>query len=537
VQAVAYSPYDTYISTLGGEDDNAVVVWEAATGVAMCGSPAGADSAICMVWLNHRDDRFVTAGFYNMRVWQLDAEQPKLHFMDAKIGAVRRVFNCLSIADDDHHAFCGTQTGDVFKVKIDRNEIRPPNDPDTVFPVMSECSRERFARGVHCVVCMRSMTTGQTNVLVGAGDGTLSFLNPSLHKVAGKSVSLDGAVTSICVHPVSGVLGIGTDQSNRYEVSPDLSSVVLKMSCHVGAVSDVAFPDGCPDIVVSSSSGDVRIWNTRTQSELLRIQVPNVGCLCTLVSGSGSSVLTGWDDGKIRSFYPETGRIRFVIPDAHDRVTALAAAGDDARSPWRLVSGGADGKVRVWSVSSSHRAMQASLKEHRGAVNCIKCNSDYSQCVSASSDGSCIVWDLDRLVRIIAFFEPNLFMSVVFHPDESQFLTCGSNFKITYWDASDGQAIRVVEGGDGPMTSLDVERSGEFFVSGCEDRTLKLWHYDDGIPVGIGRGHSGKIKAVRISPDQKQIVSVGSTGEIIFWEMPSLPTLRDAIQDIMGDDA
>lgn len=535
VQAISFSPYDTYIATLGGEDDNAVVVWDARTGTAMCGSPAGLDSALCLTWLNNRDDRFVTAGYYNLRVWQLDASLPKLHHMDAKIGNVRRVFQCLAIAADDHHAFLGTQTGDVFKVKIDRNEIRPPNEPDTVFPVMSECSRERFAKGVHCLVCMLNPSTGATNILVGAGDGTLTYLNPSLNKVAGKNVTLDGAITSITVH--SGKLGVGTDLSNKYDVAADLSSVTLKMSCHAGGVNDVAFPDGCPDLVVSSSTGDVRIWNTRTQSELLRIQVPNLDCLCTLVTGSGSSIVTGWNDGKIRSFYPETGRIKFVIPDAHsEKVTALEIASDDSRSPWKLISGGSDGKVRVWNVSSSHRAMVASLKEHRGAVNCIKCNSDFTQCVSASSDGSCIVWDLERLVRIIAFFEPNLFLSVLFHPDESQFLTCGSNFKITYWDASDGQAIRVIEGGDGPITSVDIERNGEFFVSGSDDKILKLWHYDDGIPVAIGRGHSGKIKAVKISPDQKQIVSVGSTGEIIFWEMPPIAKLRDTIHAIMGDD-
>jgi hypothetical protein len=28
-------------------------------------------------------------------------------------------------------------------------------------------------------------------------------------------------------------------------------------------------------------------------------------------------LISGWDDGKIRAFYPETGRIKFVIPEAH----------------------------------------------------------------------------------------------------------------------------------------------------------------------------------------------------------------------------
>ena len=164
----------------------------------------------------------------------------------------------------------------------------------------------------------------------------------------------------------------------------------------------------------------------------------------------------------------------------------------------------------------------------------MRINRDASQCISASADGSCIVWDLERYVRVMAFFEPNVFESVLYHPDESQMLTCGSNHKITYWDATDGQAIRVIEGADDSLTSLDVESTGEFFVSAAADKLLKIWHYDDGVTVAVGKGHSGKISAVKVSPDEKQIVSVGSNGEICFWEMPPIPALRSARGDYGG---
>jgi WD40 repeat protein len=317
----------------------------------------------------------------------------------------------------------------------------------------------------------------------------------------------------------------------------------------------------------------------RARQELLRIQVPNLECLCTGITGSGSTLITGWDDGKIRAFFPESGRMKFVIADAHsDKVTALAIADDD-RGTWRIISGGGEGRVRIWEVTHSHRALITSLKEHRGAVNSIKVNKTSTQAISASSDGSCIVWDLGRYVRIVAFFDPNVFTSVLYHPDESQMLTCGSNHKITYWDAVDGQAIRVIDGSEtAAMTSLDVEPSGEFFVSGSQDRSLKVWHYDEGLPMAVGHGHrfvplplsplslsslsllspplscclccavlcsllslspphpthtphththhSGSITAVKISPDGRTIVSTGSTGEIIFWEMPPLEGMR-----------
>ncbi|CAN0466921.1 unnamed protein product, partial [Discosporangium mesarthrocarpum] len=113
-----------YLGSVGGQDDNSVVVWDTEKGWAICGSPAGQDSALAIRWLRKRNDRFVTAGNYHLRVWQVDVSLPKIHAMDAQMGAMRRVIQCINISEDDKHAYCGTRTGDVLKFKIDRDGIQ-----------------------------------------------------------------------------------------------------------------------------------------------------------------------------------------------------------------------------------------------------------------------------------------------------------------------------------------------------------------------------------------------------------------------------
>ena len=39
------------------------------------------------------------------------------------MGGMRRTIECISITEDDKHAYCGTRTGDVLKFKIDRDDI------------------------------------------------------------------------------------------------------------------------------------------------------------------------------------------------------------------------------------------------------------------------------------------------------------------------------------------------------------------------------------------------------------------------------
>lgn len=53
-------------------------------------------------------------------------------------------------------------------------------------------------------------------------------------------------------------------------------------------------------------------------------------------------IILAWNDGKIRAFTPETGRLMYVIEHAHSMgVTAVATTSDGKR----IISGGGEGQV------------------------------------------------------------------------------------------------------------------------------------------------------------------------------------------------
>ena len=181
-----------------------------------------------------------------------------------------------------------------------------------------------------------------------------------------------------------------------------------------------------------------------------------------------------------------------------------------------------EGEVRIWRIGTQTQVLESSLKEHRSRVNDIRINKQDSQAVSASYDGSCIIWDLKTHTRIMCLFESTMFKQLVYHPDESQLLTCGSDRKVCYWDCFDGQAIRMLDGSDsGELNALAVTDQGEHFVSGGEDKVVKLWDYDEGIIYFQGVGHSGGITKIAIAPNQQFFVSTGAEGGIFVWKMPA----------------
>jgi len=318
----------------------------------------------------------------------------------------------------------------------------------------------------------------------------------------------------------------GTSESVIYFVDKDLKPSIIT-SCHKTRINDICYPKGTSEIFATCSINDIRIWNAMNSTELVRIPVPNLECNCIVFSPDGKTLISGWSDGRIRVFGPETGKLVYVINDAHrvmgqkrvsghlSGVTALAVSEDNKR----IVSGGSDGQIRVWSIGEA-QTLISSMKEHKATVNSIMMKKDGTECVSACDDGSCIVWNLQRFVRGNIMYAQTYFKAACYLTDESQILTTGSDKRITYWDAFECSAIREIDDAEpGEIHALDIAPNGEEFASGGHHKSVNLWKYNEGEIIKQGKGHSGNITKLRFSPDGKYITTVGDEGAIFVWKV------------------
>lgn len=300
VQALDFCNEAAFLVSLGGQDDNDLVVWNVETGVGICGSPAANDSSHCVKWLNNRNDRFVTCGTYHFRVWQVSTSTRKLHPVDASMGTIRRVMRSLCISHDDSFAYAGSETGEVLMFAIDRDDITPPNEPEMQRPALKGYNNDRFGKGVKSCVCVVNPSTGNTNVIAGAGDGTVQFLNPKLQRIESHKAQLSGGVSSITLAPDGRSFLAGTELSQRYSIDIKSFTPELRSTGHFGEINSVKFPRNCSSIFVTASVDDIRVWKTATSVELLRIRVPNLTCRAVEVTPSGTTILSGWS-GELRS--------------------------------------------------------------------------------------------------------------------------------------------------------------------------------------------------------------------------------------------
>ncbi|XP_001607842.2 cilia- and flagella-associated protein 52 [Nasonia vitripennis] len=543
VEDLCFSCESNYLISLGGRDDGNVVIWDVNKNDALCGSFASteiAGNAYTIRRTNLRDQCFVTGGDRTLKVWRINQETRKVYGVDVKVGKLRRCINCIVIDERDELAYCGTSSGDIIKARLNyyhNMEHMEPVQPPVMVGCYSKISKDAknrkigigdlYSGGVSNLLIFK-----QDKIIVGTGDGSIELAtivelnvkqdkkikSPSTPQIKTLlSGNVRSAVTSMILWKNEFVI-VGTALSEIYQVKLSDFDMRLLVTCHTSTIYDVAFPHDYSEIFATGSKNDIRLWRLETQKELLRITVPNIVCTSLYFSYDGRMLVSAWNDGIIRAFTPQTGRLIFAILHAHVKAVSAITLTKDGK---RIISGGCDGQVRVWEVLAAVQRLVCILKEHRGSVTSLNINHDSTEVISSSTDGTCIVWDIDRGVRKQVLMGTTMYMAACFSPNGVQILTCGTDRKITYWETLDGSMVREVEGsGSGALNSINISPDGQYFVTGGNDSIVKLWSYETGETTHAGMGHAAIITACKISPDGKHIVTVSGDGAIMIWKCP-----------------
>lgn len=514
VQALAFSPDERFLASVGGPDDNTVVLWDVDTGRPICGAPARQTQTECIAFFNKDPTKLLTGGPEALRVWTVDLERRRMSSEDITMGTLRRTITTIAVEASDKYVYCGTTTGDVVCAQLESANVFKMQGP-----------QQRLSGGIVSTILTR---TG--DVLVGSGSGDVQLLS-KINLSEQRSARVTGAATGLAM--IGTHFFVGTDCGNMYFINGGSFCAELRLTCHSGAINQIVFPHGFSALFATCSGSDIRVWNAKTCTELLRIEIPERTCNCIDFTKDGSMIVSGWSDGRIRGFGPQSGKLVFSVNDAHKaeapagrnrsggQVGVTAISTD--HSGQNIVTGGSDGQVRVWKMNGTTCGLVASMQQHTATVNAVVVSHDDTECVSASDDGSCIVWDLTRHVRRNIMYSHTYFRGAEYYADESQILTCGTDKSITYWDSVDCNAIREIAGSKtAELNAISISPDGAFFATGGNDRILKVWDYERGDCVAVGLAHSCGITKVKISPDGKHMVTGGDDGAVMIWRVGQL---------------
>ena len=205
--------------------------------------------------------------------------------------------------------------GDILEITVETASYRRTGPVNKIYP-----------GGIHQINCAFDnslILSTAAGILARVNKKTLIF-EEEVNLMNGPIVSLTNSQQKIYALTAAGNLHsvVGTDP---------LSSTVCFMTSHTDPVNSICFPAGFGEIFAVRSKDEIRLWSATEQKELLRIALAehegqSPFCNCLDFMPDGKSIITGWTDGKIRAFTPQSGRLLYLIKDGHRSMTQGVAS-------------------------------------------------------------------------------------------------------------------------------------------------------------------------------------------------------------------
>ena len=165
------------------------------------------------------------------------------------------------------------------------------------------------------------------------------------------------------------------------------------------------------------------------------------------------------------------------------------------------------------------------LEGHSREVNDVAVTPDGKRAVSASSDKTLKVWDLEsgRALRILEGYSSVEGVAVT--PD-GKCVVSASGDSLKVWDLESGHTLRTLKRPWDPVTSVAVTPDGKRAVSASKGATLNMWDLESGVALHIPRAHSDSVNGATVTPDGKRAVSASSDHTLKVWDLESGRLLR-----------
>jgi WD40 repeat protein len=159
------------------------------------------------------------------------------------------------------------------------------------------------------------------------------------------------------------------------------------------------------------------------------------------------------------------------------------------------------------------------IDHHDTSIHALTFSPDSRRLLSAGADGKVRIWDAEN-VQPIGRYSPNAraVLSVAVSPDGRRALFGCDSGVAWQWDLQKGSEQACLSGHLLPVGRVAFSPDGRRAVTGSDDATIRLWHVPSGRELLRIDEHEKRISGLQFTPDGLFIVSCSEDGMLGIWD-------------------
>jgi WD40 repeat protein len=379
-----------------------------------------------------------------------------------------------------------------------------------------------FSEAEQCSVCDFSpdgnriaLASGGT----GRGDGVLSVWSLErgtlLWRVAAHPGTEYTEITE-CRYSPNGRLIATACADKTVKLWDSATGVLVHTLAHDGQVNSCVWSHDSKHIASGSSDGGLRIWDVETGAPVGEVKFDTYDDVITSCAYSP-------DDRMIALGFLR--KIQILNVEAHvvertlEGHTGWVLSCCYSRDGRRILSGGADGTLRIWEASSG---MLLASARGGGSIDDCEFSTDGRRILSCS-DAAIRIWEGDLGGQQAASdAHEGRVSACVFAPDGHRFITA-SRTQIKAWNAATGQCLESTEKLPDSINALSYSPDGRRVAVVVGDYNGNL-QVRDGTTLDLKCEMTEQVEIIRVdpavwfSPDGRFVAGNGACAEAYVWD-------------------